>query len=398
MKRLLSFTAFVLTLLSMHAQGLIHIGDNAPKYHFLKVINAPYPSFDLKEIKSKPIVLAFWGTWCAPCIPEITKLGKLQKQFGDKVQIIAVSNDNENKLKYFLQKRPSKIWFASDPSDNLWNIFGLVEADHSALIDKNGKVVSITTTDLVDSSVIQKLINEKSIALKQNRGSQVLSRNVDPINLDSSTIYSFVIQPELKGISSMMKRPNSGVFANRRITIINLVPFVILKEAFGISTIKRVVFNTKQDSVTSFEDPLCVDLIIFNNDKKRLETTLQKELNNHLPVKGELQKRIVPCYTLRPIEGKKLFINETSDSTNNYFANGLAFEGQDVPMKTVVSYLENELHYPIYDATGLTKHYNIKFSKNNIEPLQSSKENLAKLGLELVEDKKEMDVLVISSR
>lgn len=398
MKRLLIFIAFILTLPSMHGQGLIHIGDNAPKYHFLKVINGPYSTFDLTEIKNKPIVLAFWGTWCAPCIPEITKFGKLQKQFGDKVQIIAVSNDNEQKLKYFLRKRPSKIWFASDPSDNLWNIFGLVEADHSALIDKNGKVVSITTTDLVDSSVIQKLINEKSIALKEDRGSKVLSRNVDPINLDSSTIYSFVIQPELKGISSMMKRPNSGTFANRRITMINLVPFVILKEAFGICTLKRIVFETKEDSVRGFENPLCIDFIVSGKDKPVLNTLFQNEVTNHLPVKGKLQKRVIPCYVLKPIEGKQILINSTPDTTNNYFANGLAFEGQGVLMKTFVAYLENELNYPVYDVTGLTKYYDIKFSKNNVEPFQSIKESLNKLGLELIEDKKEMDVLVISSR
>lgn len=398
MKKLIIFTVFIVTFLSIHAQGLIHIGDNAPTYHFLKVINAPYSTFDLTEIKDKPIVLAFWGTWCAPCIPEMINLGKLQKRFGDKVQIIAVSDDNEQKLKNFLIKRPSKIWFASDPSNNLSNIFGLEEAGHAALIDKNGKIISITNTEKIDSAILQKLINKQSISLEENKGTRRLAFSADPISLDSSTIYSFVIQPEMKGIATMLKRPNSGAFANRRITMINFIPFMILKEAFDISILKKVVFETKEDSLKSFEDPLCVDFIVSNNDKGRLNTLFQKEISNNLPLKGELRKRMVPCYVLKPMEGKQVLIKETSNPKNNLSANQLNFQGEGIPMKTFVSYLEQALQYPIYDATGLTKYYDIKFSKNNIEPLQSIKENLAKLRLELVEDKKEMNVLVISSR
>jgi len=56
----------------------------------------------------------------------------------------------------------------------------------------------------------------------------------------------------------------------------------------------------------------------------------------------------------------------------------------------------NELYYPVYDETVLTGYYNIKFSKNNVEPLKSIRDNLAKFGLELVKGEKEMNALVIS--
>jgi hypothetical protein len=65
-------------------------------------------------------------------------------------------------------------------------------------------------------------------------------------------------------------------------------------------------------------------------------------------------------------------------------------------MTTFVNYLENELYYPVYDETGLTDYYNIKFSKNNVEPLKSIRENLEKFGLELVKGEKELNVLLIS--
>jgi len=398
MKKIITSFFLCLVFLSLYGQGLVNIGDHAPKYFFTKLVNTPQTQINLTELKGQPAVLVFWGTWCRPCIPEMINLGKLQKQFGHKVQIIGVSNDDEQKLRYFLQKRPSKIWFASDPSQNLWNIFGINSAGRSVLIDKEGRVVSITETHLVDSAVIEGLINKRPIALQENRGDRILSANEEPIKLDSATIFSFVLQPELKNVAPMMRRPNSGVFANRRITIINLVPIVIFKEAFGIATLKRIAFATKEDSIKSFENSLCVDFIIPDSDKLNLALLFQKELNRHLPLKAEMQKRLIPCYVLQPVEGRQLLVKPSTGSENSLFANSLTFEGKSVPVKTFVTYIENEINYPVYDATGLTGNYDIRFSRNNVEPFQSTKEGLAKLGLELVKDQREMEVLVISSR
>ena len=398
MKLTIIITAFICAAALSFGQGLVKIGDKTPKYYFNKLVNAPNTKIDISDLKGKPTILAFWGTWCAPCIPEMINLGKLQKTFGDKVQIIGVSNDNEQKLKSFLQKRPSKVWFASDPSNNLWNIFDLQTAGHAVLIDKNNYVVSITETIKIDSAVINNLITANQVNLSENRGTKLLPENQDPVTLDSTTLYSFVLQPALQGITPMMKKPRIGPFGSRRITIINLVPAIILKDAYEISTAKRIIYPTKEDSLTSNQNPYCIDFIVAENDKTNLKALFQKELNNHLPVKGEVQKRIIPCYVLQPIEGKQVSIKESTKSNNSFSSSGLAFSGTGIPIKTFINYIENELRYPIYDATGLTKYYDIEFLKNNVDRLQSTKDSLAKFGLELVKDQKEIDVLVITSR
>lgn len=398
MKQILTSVLFILTLSNSFGQSLVKIGDTAPNYNFIKVINAPKTTFDISDLKGTPTIISFWGTWCSPCIPEMINLGKLKKQFGDKVQILAVSNDNEQKLKYFLQKRPSKIWFASDPSNNLWNILGINTAGHVALIDKNNKVVAITETRLIDSSAIEKLINQKQFGLEDNRGDRRLSPDEEPVRLDSATLYSFVMQPFLKGILPMMKKPPQGAFANRRITVINLVPAIILREAFGIAISKKIIYATKDDSLKSQQNPLCIDFIVSGKDKENLKTLFQNELNNHLPLQGKIEKKLIHCYILRTIESKQILIKQSSTSGNKFSFNGLEFGGEGIPISTFIGYLENVLNYPVYDATGLTQYYDIDFSRNNVEPLQSTKDSLAKLGLELVKDQKEMDVLVISSR
>lgn len=397
MKHLIISAAFILTTAISFGQGLVKIGDKAPKYYFTKILNSPNTELDISDLKGKPTILAFWGTWCSPCIPEMINLGKLQKKFGNQIQIIGVSNDNVQKLKAFLVKRPSKIWFASDPSNNLWNIFDVQTAGHTVLIDKNNNVVGVTETEKIDSKEINNLLNSK-LSLSEDRGTKRFTGNEAPVKLDSNTLYSFVLQPELKGITPMMRRNRIGTFAKRRITIINLVPEVILREAYNISLPGEVIYQTREDSIKSNKDSYCVDFIVSDSEKSSLKTLFQNELNKHLPVKAEIQKKIIPCYVLPPMEGKQILIPQSTKSANEFSFNGLEFSGEGILMKSFVDYLENELEYPVYDGTGLTKFYDINFKRNNIEPIKSTKESLEKIGLELVKDQKEMDVLIITSR
>jgi hypothetical protein len=196
----------------------------------------------------------------------------------------------------------------------------------------------------------------------------------------------------------MMKRPFNGPFAGRRITILNLVPNIILREAYSISVTRKIIYASKEDSIVSMQNPLCIDFIVSDIDKSNLTPWYRRELNAHLPVKGEIQKRLISCYVLRPIERQQITIKQSSKSQNEYSFNGLQFNGQGIPISTFINYIEGALNYPVFDATGLKAYYDIEFSKNNIEPLQSIKAGLEKMGLELVKDQKEMDVLVISGK
>ena len=37
----------------------------------------------------------FWATWCPPCREEIPELIELKKQYGDRLQIIGISEDDD---------------------------------------------------------------------------------------------------------------------------------------------------------------------------------------------------------------------------------------------------------------------------------------------------------------
>lgn len=62
----------------------------------------------INENNSKPLVINFWATWCAPCVKELPYFEKLSTE-NTNVKVIMVSLDFEkqieSKLKPFLKKK-----------------------------------------------------------------------------------------------------------------------------------------------------------------------------------------------------------------------------------------------------------------------------------------------------
>ncbi len=50
-------------------------------------------SLSSAELRGKVVLVNFWATWCPPCRAEIPDLVALQAKYGDRLQIIGVSQD-----------------------------------------------------------------------------------------------------------------------------------------------------------------------------------------------------------------------------------------------------------------------------------------------------------------
>ena len=79
----------------------------------------------IKENNSKPLVINFWATWCAPCVKELPYFEKLNQE-NPNVKVILVSLDFEkqveSKLKPFLKKKnyTSTPIYLADKEYNTW--------------------------------------------------------------------------------------------------------------------------------------------------------------------------------------------------------------------------------------------------------------------------------------
>jgi cytochrome c biogenesis protein CcmG, thiol:disulfide interchange protein DsbE len=113
------------------------IGSAAPEF----TIPDGARSVSLGQFRGKPVVLNFWATWCPPCIQEMPSLVALQKQLGDKVTILAVSeDDDDNAYKQFVKDHNVDLLTVRDTKRSN-ELYGTFKFPETFVIDKDGKIV-----------------------------------------------------------------------------------------------------------------------------------------------------------------------------------------------------------------------------------------------------------------
>ncbi|WP_164735304.1 TlpA family protein disulfide reductase [Pseudoflavitalea rhizosphaerae] len=125
----------------------LNIGDMAPNLHFGSLVNGDLlDEKSLGELKGKLVILDFWATWCITCINNFPKMEKLQKQYGDKIQIILVNpfesetNVLKRKPNFKFPNLPSIMKDSLGYSDKILKSFPIRNLGHQVWIDKNGIV------------------------------------------------------------------------------------------------------------------------------------------------------------------------------------------------------------------------------------------------------------------
>ncbi|USN51944.1 MAG: TlpA family protein disulfide reductase [Myxococcales bacterium] len=95
------------------------------------------------NFKGKWVLLNLWATWCPPCQAEMPSLEILEKNFGDKLTIIALSADDsiEPVLSYIQTHKPSfKVYF--DQKKQMTKLLGIDKYPETFLISPEGRFVS----------------------------------------------------------------------------------------------------------------------------------------------------------------------------------------------------------------------------------------------------------------
>lgn len=99
----------------------------------------------LSEFRGKSVLLNLWATWCIPCREEMPALDRLQARLGDAhFEVVAISIDTArlDRRQAFLDDAAVKsLGFYADPTAEVFQI-----------LKRNGKVVGLPTTILIDAS------------------------------------------------------------------------------------------------------------------------------------------------------------------------------------------------------------------------------------------------------
>ena len=93
--------------------------------------------FKLENYEGNVLIVNLWATWCKPCVAEFESLEKFKKKvIGKKIKIVAISNENKDKIKAFIEKRNFDLEFIKLNGDLTY--FNAYSLPTTIILDKKG--------------------------------------------------------------------------------------------------------------------------------------------------------------------------------------------------------------------------------------------------------------------
>lgn len=94
------------------------------------------------ELKTKKVVLIFFTTWCPHCASAVSAANAFNKEYGEKVRLIAIDiQEPKDKVKSFAKKTKMTYAVAIDSTGVVANRYGVSGIPTIIAIGKNNKIL-----------------------------------------------------------------------------------------------------------------------------------------------------------------------------------------------------------------------------------------------------------------
>ena len=379
------------------SQGLtLKPQDQFPNIPITNVINAPISTVNINQQQDKKIyVLNFWGTWCAPCLPEMDALAKLQKANASKVQVIGISDDPTPKLQRYLKTKPTTVWLATDTNYLLYTLFNFSSVSHSAIVNAKKEIIALVKTHSITQGLLDSAYKGLKIKSDAELKEKPISKSDDIFNVDSTLTHNFTVRGYMIGQGSMGRTfRGSNIYNGRRLNFVNTGITTLYKTAFDIVSENQVIYEVDEKKINNYQDKsqsYCVDILVSPAEKDSLYSIFQQKLNAVLPVKGKIIYQTIPVYVIT----NHNFALPQSDKATSYGFSGRGYDGTAVTISDFANdYLSNELSLPVVDETNVKGKFDIKTvleMRTRDEVLKS----IAALGLKIEKQERKMRMLVL---
>lgn len=153
----------------------MRVGSAAPPFSLERVLQAPEgAAADWGALRGRYVVLDFWATWCGPCVSSIPHMNEIADRFRDRpLQIVAITDEGEEVVRKFLDRRPMKAWIGLDDDSSMFTAYQADKLPHTVIVDPGGKVVAVTQPGALTVAGLRRLIDGADVALSTPDRSQI---------------------------------------------------------------------------------------------------------------------------------------------------------------------------------------------------------------------------------
>lgn len=387
---------------SSHITAL-KIGDEVPDITITNIINYPTKPAKISDFKGKLLILDFWATWCSSCIANFPKMEALQKEFGDKIQILAVAYEDSKKINgFFASKAGQGYHVTSIVNDSTFSkLFPHRVIPHCVWIDKDGVVTAITSAEEVTSININKILNKE----KNITAAKIDIDPHEPLFIGKDLLkeqlvqYSILLKGKNEGLpTGSEKRTKNGIAIGLAVMndpILTMYKIVMWRLMPGFVESRLIIDSRNVEALK--DDIYSYDLILPKELSDSLYRYMLNDLNRYTNYHARIEHRKMDCLILTKESNSDKIRTGGGQPENSLFFNRPA-RLINHPVSDLLIRLNDVkgINLPIVDETHYNGNIDLEFSGNT--DLESIKKSLKSYGLILTEGERNLEVFVIGDK
>lgn len=376
----------------------------------------------LEDLRGKWVILDFWTKGCSGCVATFPKLHEMQRDFGDKVRIVLVgNNDRRNKgIEAMYEKFRAKLGLelAVSFDSTLFDRFGIYMVPHVVIVAPSGMVHAVTYGDQLNAKSVSDLVNNvphlfiHKPNLHEERVSPAWEAPSVPAvdQILSGSYFSkwhksqpVSVQQRLDGLT------REGVFTVQGVHLTQLynyayvgyVDWLFIDSLYG-KWHRGLILETPDQSALSYDHEDGHGLYNYflkpkGNASKigELQLMLQQDLAKQFGYTVAVEEREMPVWilTATPEAKRQLATRSAAYSMTGDHA-GMQF--RNASLKSVLEVIRDYNHQqpPIVDQTGMNTNVDIAIDAL-MNDFNAVRESLGANGLTLTKSHRKMKVIVL---
>lgn len=395
------------------------VGDIAPNLTIGTDMYNPSKKIKLHNIKAPLILLDFWSVTCSGCVKSVPEMEALQNSFGKKLAILTITTDKLAGIKKMLGRLNMKL-----PQDlvqvdtGLLHYFPFTSLPHHVWLDSNYRVVYITHGFNATAENFTAFLNgiplpfAKKYEFEKFDRTQPLWVELNNHLPDHLPYYSYLAK-FVNGYTALMGRVTDSSKDLAGFKAYNQPLLTIIKAAWGkfpertFDNNNRIMIDVRDSSVFkqpadgnryrdwAIKNAYSYELRMPFAKKNELFTIMQQDILRFFDYDITIQKMSRPCYILvRTSAEDKL---KTKGDVKKMPSSKDSIVLLNLPLKNFVQGLNRELDKPCIDETGYTGNVDLRLGSWYTD-VGKLKNELHKYGLDLVEQERVIDMLVIKNK